>query len=215
MLFRSVSVLRAVAGSLRGVTASSSGPLLGSAGGGPAVLRRGVARGHRQARVAALGAIAAAVLVLLCAQPALGAPPPVSFTGPINFPVGTTHYSVAVGDFNGDGTPDLAVANSGSNNVSVLLNTTPTNVVTTTTLRAEGLDLPHVLFTGKLVANVTPNTATGTIQFKQNGSNFGVPMRVTNGTASTSTLNLLFPSTYTAVFAPDNPAASHPRRRMR
>jgi len=31
---------------------------------------------------------------------------------------------VVVGDFNGDGKPDLAVVNSQSNNVSVLINTT-------------------------------------------------------------------------------------------
>jgi hypothetical protein len=33
--------------------------------------------------------------------------------------------SVAVDDFNGDGLPDLAVANDFSNNVSVLMNNTP------------------------------------------------------------------------------------------
>src|ERR1039458_9200554 len=37
------------------------------------------------------------------------------------FAVGTGPNSVAVGDFNGDGKPDLAVANSSSNNVTVLL----------------------------------------------------------------------------------------------
>jgi hypothetical protein len=36
----------------------------------------------------------------------------------------STPASVAVGDFNGDGKLDLAVANTGSNNVSILLNTT-------------------------------------------------------------------------------------------
>jgi hypothetical protein len=40
-------------------------------------------------------------------------------------PVGNRPLSVAVGDFNGDGKPDLAVANAGSNTVSVLLNTFP------------------------------------------------------------------------------------------
>ena len=34
---------------------------------------------------------------------------------------GQVPYSVAVGDFNGDGQPDLAVANYFSDNVSVLL----------------------------------------------------------------------------------------------
>ena len=37
------------------------------------------------------------------------------------FPVGAGPFSIAVGDFNGDGKPDLAVANNLSNNVTVLL----------------------------------------------------------------------------------------------
>jgi len=41
------------------------------------------------------------------------------------FPVGAWPTSVAVGDFNGDGKPDLAIANSNDNTVTVLLNTTP------------------------------------------------------------------------------------------
>jgi hypothetical protein len=39
----------------------------------------------------------------------------------VNFGAGTGPRSIAVGDFNGDGVQDLAVANEGSNNVSVLL----------------------------------------------------------------------------------------------
>src|SRR5439155_13909145 len=38
-----------------------------------------------------------------------------------NYAVGTDPRSVAVGDFNGDGKPDLAVANTGSSTISVLL----------------------------------------------------------------------------------------------
>jgi hypothetical protein len=47
----------------------------------------------------------------------------VSFTPSTNFPAGffTSPVSVAAGDFNGGGDPDLAVANADSNNVSVLL----------------------------------------------------------------------------------------------
>src|SRR5208283_3700267 len=37
------------------------------------------------------------------------------------FPAGTQPYSVAVGDFNGNGKRDLAIANGGSNNKTVLL----------------------------------------------------------------------------------------------
>jgi hypothetical protein len=43
------------------------------------------------------------------------------FLAPLAFDAGTLPWSVAVGDFNGDGKPDLAVANLYSNNVSVLL----------------------------------------------------------------------------------------------
>ena len=41
------------------------------------------------------------------------------------FAVGSEPISVSIGDENGDGKPDLVIANSGDNTVSVLLNTTP------------------------------------------------------------------------------------------
>ena len=44
-----------------------------------------------------------------------------SFANQATFATGTKPYSVALGDVNGDGKPDLAVANEGFNNVSVLL----------------------------------------------------------------------------------------------
>ena len=50
----------------------------------------------------------------------------VSFIARRDFAAGTAPVSVAVGDFNGDGVPDLAVANFISNNVLVLINNTPT-----------------------------------------------------------------------------------------
>jgi len=63
-----------------------------------------------------------AVTVLLDTT-AAGATAP-SFAGPQTFTVGGAPKSVAVGDFNGDGRPDLAVANYSDGTVSVLLNTT-------------------------------------------------------------------------------------------
>jgi hypothetical protein len=43
------------------------------------------------------------------------------FTVPVDYAAGTQPYSAAIGDFNGDGILDLAVANFGSNSVSILL----------------------------------------------------------------------------------------------
>lgn len=45
----------------------------------------------------------------------------VDFGAATNYPVGTSPAGIAVGDFNGDGKPDVAVANTGSGNVSILL----------------------------------------------------------------------------------------------
>ena len=44
-----------------------------------------------------------------------------NFSAPTNFAVGGHPLSVAVGDFNGDGKQDLAVANYDSSTVSILL----------------------------------------------------------------------------------------------
>jgi large repetitive protein len=48
---------------------------------------------------------------------------PLTFTPQVTFPTGSVPISVSIGDFNGDGKPDLAVSNYNSNNVSILLNT--------------------------------------------------------------------------------------------
>jgi uncharacterized repeat protein (TIGR01451 family) len=46
----------------------------------------------------------------------------VDFESPTTYPVGTSPYAIVAGDFSGDGKSDLAVANAGSNNISVLVN---------------------------------------------------------------------------------------------
>jgi hypothetical protein len=58
--------------------------------------------------------------------------PTISFASPQTFAVGNLPSAVAVGDFNGDGRPDLVVANVNSNFLSVLLNTTPVGSSTPT-----------------------------------------------------------------------------------
>src|SRR5713226_3490771 len=61
------------------------------------------------------------LMFLLCSvSAALGQ---VTFAPVVNYNAGTTPYTVAVGDFNGDGKVDMAVPNFGSNNISILLGT--------------------------------------------------------------------------------------------
>src|SRR5262249_52216340 len=63
------------------------------------------------------------VNVLLNQTPAGGSP--ASFAAPRSFATGARPGAVAVGDFNGDGSPDLAVTNKLDATVSVLFNATP------------------------------------------------------------------------------------------
>ena len=58
-----------------------------------------------------------AALLLASSEPAVGYP----LAAPVSYAAGTNAHGVTVADLNGDSNPDLAVANAGSNNVSVLL----------------------------------------------------------------------------------------------
>src|SRR5437660_11410120 len=61
-----------------------------------------------------------AVLALLLSLEAW-AQAPVRFQSAVSYTVGTNPVAAEAADFNGDGKVDIAVINSGSNNVSILL----------------------------------------------------------------------------------------------
>jgi len=64
-----------------------------------------------------------------------------SFAAKVDFTVGTGPHALAIGDLNGDGKPDIVVANQGSNTVSILANQATAGVVNSSTL-ALHVDLP-------------------------------------------------------------------------
>ena len=93
--------------------------------------------------------------------------------------VGTSQDSgLVVGDFNGDGVPDIAVSNYTDSSVSMLLGLNPSS--TTLTLA------PNPSVFGQsvaLTATVTPSTATGTVIFKDGGTQIGSPVSLSGGVA--------------------------------
>src|SRR2546427_12660590 len=65
--------------------------------------------------------LAAAALLVVLVSPASARADAVSMTARRDFPVGSVSINVALGDFNGDGVADLAVANYLAGTVAVLL----------------------------------------------------------------------------------------------
>ena len=90
-----------------------------------------------------------------------------TFAATVDYATGRP-LSVAAADLNGDGKPDLAVANADSNNVSVLLNASISD--NTTTTLTSSLNPSHnaqsVTFTANVsVAAPASGTPTGTVTF--------------------------------------------------
>ena len=88
-----------------------------------------------------------------------------TFQAAVNYAAGLSPSSVAVGDFNGDGKTDLAVANLASNNVSVLLGMVGSFARGTITALVAAPNPPRLGQSVTLTATVSPSATTGQVTF--------------------------------------------------
>jgi predicted NUDIX family NTP pyrophosphohydrolase len=115
----------------------------------------------------------------------------VSFTGPTNFATGGAPFSIAVGDFNGDSDPDLAVTNRLSGTVSVLLGGAGGSFDAVTNVAAG--DAPVSIAVGDFNGDSDPDLAVAN-QFSDNvsvllggaGGSFGAATNFAAGDAPVS-----------------------------
>ena len=121
------------------------------------------------------------------------------FDSPISFATGSGPYSIAVGDVNGDGKPDMATINLNDNTVSVFKNT---SVVSTSTITNFG-NLSRTYYDAPFV--LTAPTSNSTDAFTYTSSNTSV------ATISGSTVTIVAAgtSTITATQAADATYASN------
>jgi hypothetical protein len=116
---------------------------------------------------------------------------------------GATPMAIGVGDWNGDGFPDLAVANYSSSNVTILLNLGP--FPTTTTLAAS----PNPVVYGNplsLTATIANNgigdpSLTGTVTFYSDGTSVGTGSVSSNVASATTTVLTAGTHTLTAQYS--------------
>jgi hypothetical protein len=85
---------------------------------------------------------ASVVMALLVTVSAIAQPIPTNFYKPkVDFSTGTTPFSIAVGDIDGDGKAEMVVVNAGSNTVSVFRNTSSYGTIDATSFAAK-IDFP-------------------------------------------------------------------------
>jgi hypothetical protein len=112
-----------------------------------------------------------------------------TFGAPAVFGTGSFSYSGAVGDFNGDGAADLAVANGVSNTVSVVLNAEGTQITATPSANPSSYG-QSVTFTTTVAASVPgAGSPTGTVTLTSGSTTLGSGT-LSNGSVIVTTSSL-------------------------
>jgi hypothetical protein len=127
-------------------------------------------------RTSVLIPVLAAMLTALCAPAFAQTCTTPSFTQAAVYPVGADIRSVAVADFDGDGRPDLAVANADSSSVSVLTNVGRggPGVNNTYTVGTFPLSVAAADFTGDGKPDIiTADDSSGTVSLLRNNGTGG------------------------------------------
>ena len=110
---------------------------------------------------------------------AAGSISPSSFADKVDYPVGTSPRSIALGDVDGNGTPDIVVANSRSGTVSVLPNSltpdVPINEYAFNATNFPAGDNPYSIAIGDIDGDGKPelvaaNLSSGTVSVLRNNS---------------------------------------------
>ncbi len=148
-----------------------------------------------------------------------------SFAAKIDFTAESGPESVAIGDLDGDGKPDLATANSGTNTVSVLRNAdivvptitsfTPLSAKPGDAVTITGTDFNttlanNIVFFGATKATLTAATATSITATVPTGATYA-PITVLNTTlvrmaSSRANFNPIYAPAKTSITATDFPA---------
>ncbi len=120
------------------------------------------------------------------------------------FPTGYQAYSAVVGDFNGDGAPDLAVANGNSNTVSILVNAQGTKM-TLQTSGSPSMSGANVTFTASVSASVAESgTPAGTVTIKSGSTVIGSGALAAGQFAASTTTLAVGTDTISATFQPSD-----------